>query len=413
MTMGLRTTCVWPASVPGSRWPHTIHTHSTPDKFIFGGYLPYPFFMGYATTYAARATGADVVMRDSLALRESYATYFNHLREANYRYIFIESASPSWEHDGQIIFAIKKVVPEARIVVTGPIAAKAKEIMENFPVHAVIKGEYEKGSVRVLEGEEGIIEHDLLTLEEMNSAPFPYYDEVIAHRYWDDNPRGQSAPHAQVWSSRGCPFKCIFCVWPATMTGNDPDGTGKRSVRHYTPEYMEAFLSELTGKYGYSSIYFDDDTFNIGNSHVLKMSEVMKKIGLPWSAMCRADTSRMESWKIMRDSGCYGVKLGFESGNQWVVDNIVNKHLDLEYATKAVHEIKRLGHDRPRHLHLWPAGRNPRADAGHQALRQLAAAGHMAGIRLRRDRGDAAVQPGGGEGPKSLPRSRGRRQLRA
>jgi radical SAM superfamily enzyme YgiQ (UPF0313 family) len=127
------------------------------------------------------------------------------------------------------------------------------------------------------------------------------------------------------------------------MTGNDPDGTGKRSVRHYTPEYMEAFLSELTGKYGYSSIYFDDDTFNIGNSHVLKMSEVMKKINLPWSAMCRADTSRMESWKIMRDSGCYGVKLGFESGNQWVVDNIVNKHLDLDIATKAVHELKRLG----------------------------------------------------------------------
>ncbi|EWY40339.1 Fe-S osidoreductase [Skermanella stibiiresistens SB22] len=327
----------------GSRWPHTIHTYSTPDNFVFGGYLPYPFFMGYATTFAAKATGADVVMRDSLALRESYASYFNHLREGGYRYIFIESASPSWEHDGQIIFAIKKVVPEARIVVTGPIASMGKEIMEKFPVHAVIKGEYEKGSVRVLNGEEGVIEHDLMTLEEMNNAPFPYYDEVIAHRYWDDNPRGQSAPHAHVWSSRGCPFKCIFCVWPATMTGNDPDGTAKRSVRHYTPDYMEAFLSELNGKYGYSSIYFDDDTFNIGNNHVLKMSEVMTKINLPWSAMCRADTSRMESWKIMRDAGCYGVKLGFESGNQWVVDNIVNKHLDLEYATKVVHEIKRLG----------------------------------------------------------------------
>ena len=58
----------------GSRWPHTIHTHSTPDNFIFGGYLPYPFFMGYATTYAARATGAQVVMRDSLALRATRPT---------------------------------------------------------------------------------------------------------------------------------------------------------------------------------------------------------------------------------------------------------------------------------------------------------------------------------------------------
>ena len=30
-------------------------------------------------------------------------------------------------------------------------------------------------------------------------------------------------------------------------------------------------------------------------------------------------------------------------GNQWVVDNIVNKHLDLEYSAGVVHELKRLG----------------------------------------------------------------------
>ena len=41
--------------------------------------------------------------------------------------------------------------------------------------------------------------------------------------------------------------------------------------------------------------------------------------------MCRADTIRMDLWKEMRDSGCFGVKLGFESGNQLVVDTIVNK----------------------------------------------------------------------------------------
>ena len=31
---------------------------------------------------------------------------------------------------------------------------------------------------------------------------------------------------------------------------------------------MEAFLTELVGKYGYRSIYFDDDTFNLGDKHV-------------------------------------------------------------------------------------------------------------------------------------------------
>ena len=127
------------------------------------------------------------------------------------------------------------------------------------------------------------------------------------------------------------------------MTGNDPDGTGSRSVRHYSPEYMESFLSDIIGRYKYKAIYFDDDTFNLGNRHTAEMCEVMQRIGLPWSAMCRADTIKIETWKMMKESGCFGVKLGFESGNQFVVDKIVNKHLDLNEAANVVREVKSLG----------------------------------------------------------------------
>jgi radical SAM superfamily enzyme YgiQ (UPF0313 family) len=182
-----------------------------------------------------------------------------------------------------------------------------------------------------------------MTSSEMNAAPFPYYDDTIALRYFDCNPKGTLLPHLQVWSSRGCPFKCIFCVWPATMTGNDPDGTAQRTVRYYSKDYMEAFLKEMIGRYPYKSIYFDDDTFNLGNRHVRDMCEVMRKIGLPWGAMCRSDTISLEVWKEMKESGCFGVKIGFESGNQYVVDSIVNKHLDLEQARNVVRHIKSLG----------------------------------------------------------------------
>ena len=96
-------------------------------------------------------------------------------------------------------------------------------------------------------------------------------------------------------------------------------------------------------KYPYQSIYFDDDTFNLGDKHVERMCAVMRKIGVPWSAMCRADTSRMELWREMKESGCFGVKIGFESGNQTVVDKIVNKRLNLEYARDVVAELKRIG----------------------------------------------------------------------
>jgi radical SAM superfamily enzyme YgiQ (UPF0313 family) len=335
----------WRAGVrAGSRWPFTGLVGSQPDQFRFGDYLPYPFFMGYAATYAARETGLDVRFRDSIALRESDAGYFAHLAQERYQYVFIESATPSWEQDRRILLEIHRRLPECKIVITGPITTtKAEEILSGSPVHACIRGEYEKGAVRVLKGESGLIDFDLLTLKEMNAAPFPYFDATHAGRYWDANPRGQRAPQAQVWSSRGCPFKCIFCVWPAAMTGNDPDGTQVRTVRHYSPEYMEAFLRELLGRFRFQCVYFDDDTFNLGNKHVLGMCEVMRRLGVPWSAMCRADTIKQETWQLMKDSGCFGVKVGFESGNQYVVDKIVNKHLDLDYAREVVHQLKRLG----------------------------------------------------------------------
>lgn len=328
----------------GSRWPFTYLIPSRPGSFVPRQYVPYPFFLGYAATYARAKTGADVRFRDSIALRETYATFFRHITEERYDYIFIESASPSWEHDSKLIRQIYASSPNTRIVVTGPITStQAHAILETLPVHACIRGEYEKGSVRVIEGASGVLDHDLLTTAEMNEAPYPYFDAWHAWRYWDDNPVGQRFPHAQLWTSRGCPYKCIFCVWPATMTGNDPDGTRARTVRHYRPDVVEGMVRELIGKYHFRSIYFDDDTFNLGNKHVIGICEAMARVGIPWSAMCRADTIKLDTWRMMKEAGCFGVKLGFESGSQYVVDKIVNKHLDLDYAVEVVHELKRLG----------------------------------------------------------------------
>ena len=58
--------------------------------------------------------------------------------------------------------------------------------------------------------------------------------------------------------------------------------------------------------------------------------------------MCRADTCKKENWKIMRDNGCKGVKIGIESGSQYVVDKIVNKHLDLDYTNQLVDHLRSL-----------------------------------------------------------------------
>lgn len=330
----------------GSRWPFTYLGRCTPDNPRVNDYIPYPFFLGYATSYAQREINEkNVFFRDSIALSESYKSFYRYLDEIKNKieYFLIESSTPSWEHDYNLIKEIKLKYPKLKIIVAGPISTSETKWDSNI-IHAVIKGEFEKNTLKVLNGTEGLLEHDMLTLEEMNNSPFPYYDENIFNKYWDGNPipLNKLTPQAHIWSSRGCPFKCIFCVWPATMTGNDPDGEQKRSVRQYTPEYMENFLDHLTSKYKFEAIYFDDDTFNIGNKHTENISKVVGKYNIPWFAMCRADTSRKQSWDIMKQNGCLGVKLGIESGSQYVVDKIVNKHLDLKYASEIVNYIRNL-----------------------------------------------------------------------
>ena len=330
----------------GSRWPFTYLGRCTPDNPRAHDYIPYPFFLGYAATYTAREIGDDkVYFRDSIALSESYENFYKYLDDISNKidYFLIESATPSWEHDYNLIKKIKQKYPKLKIVVAGPISTSDTK-WDSDIVYAVIKGEYEKNIIKVLNGKNGILNHDLLTREEMNSAPFPYYDNIIFDKYFDGNPIPMNTlfPQAHIWSSRGCPFKCIFCVWPAAMTGNDPHGDGKRSVRQYTPDYIKNLLTELTSKYKFKAIYFDDDTFNIGNKHTENMTEVMSNFEMPWFAMCRADTSKKETWKKMADSGCKGVKLGVESGSQVVVDKIVNKHLDLKYVSDIVSHIRSL-----------------------------------------------------------------------
>ena len=61
----------------GSRWPFTYIGRCEPDNSRARDYIPYPFFLGYAATYVQEKIGRDkVFFRDSIALSESYKSYF-------------------------------------------------------------------------------------------------------------------------------------------------------------------------------------------------------------------------------------------------------------------------------------------------------------------------------------------------
>jgi radical SAM superfamily enzyme YgiQ (UPF0313 family) len=352
----------------GSRWPFTRPAAYAPNAFRWGAYLPFPFFLAHAAAYTQRLLPAAIVeIRDSIARGEDYNAYATALQRFAPTHIVIETATSALKHDRDLFRALAQLVPEARIILAGPIdTATAPALLADHPnLCAIVQGEYDKQIAKVITAtyrpspiadspappsplaHRQLWPHDLLTPAELATAPAPMFDEPVALHYWDANPLFKDtatgrvgpppAPHLQLWTSRGCPFKCIFCVWPATMTGNDPDGTRPRAVRFHSMEYLENFIRDRLRRAAdagrpIQSLYLDDDTFNLTDRHTLAVSAVLKRIGLPWSAMCRADTITRDTWRAMRDAGCYGVKLGFESGSQQVIDTIVNKRLNLREA---------------------------------------------------------------------------------
>lgn len=329
----------------GSRWPFTQPTRSLPDQFRFGDYTPYPFFLGFACSYAEKhLKGWEVRFRDSIALKEGYTKFIEWMNEERPDYVVMESWTSCWDHDVEVIKGIARYWPDTKIMVVGPICiSKSKEILETLPVVAVARGEYEKAAVRFANGATGDLGWNLMSEVEMNDSPPPYMDTIHAYKYSDACPLGVKFPHMQVWSSRGCVFKCEFCITPGSMTSNDPDGQGVRKMRYYSEEYLVRWLEDWKQRFDFQSVYFDDDTMNMGNKHTEKVCAVMRRIGLPWAAMCRADTIKRETWLNMKQSGCYGVKIGFESGSQYVVDKIVRKGLDLKEAAETTRYLRSIG----------------------------------------------------------------------
>lgn len=142
-------------------------------------------------------------------------------------------------------------------------------------------------------------------------------------------------PYISFYTGRGCPAKCTFCLWPQTIGGHQyraksPEAVGKEM------EEAKAIFGDRVREY-----MFDDDTFTIDKQRAIAISEHMKRLKLTWSCNARANLD-YDTLKQLRDNGLRLLLVGFESGNQQVLDGI-KKGIKLEVARKFMENCHKLG----------------------------------------------------------------------
>jgi anaerobic magnesium-protoporphyrin IX monomethyl ester cyclase len=142
---------------------------------------------------------------------------------------------------------------------------------------------------------------------------------------------GSIGTSANIRTSISCPFSCAFCGFP--------EHAGKFQAADL--KAVEVELNGLNKIDTLKSILFIDDTFNVPTR---RFKELLKMIirnhyRFKWICHFRCQFVDREMIELMKESGCIGVFLGIESGNNQILKNM-NKAVVVEEYLRGIELLK-------------------------------------------------------------------------
>jgi hopanoid biosynthesis associated radical SAM protein HpnJ len=141
-------------------------------------------------------------------------------------------------------------------------------------------------------------------------------------------------PFISLYTSRGCPAMCTFCLWPQTHSGH------RWRLRSSDDIAREVAYAKETFPY-VKEIFFDDDTFNYQKARTIELCKKLKPIDFTWSCTSRVTTD-YDTLKAMKEAGCRLLIVGYESGDQQILKNI-KKGATIDMAVRFTENCKKLG----------------------------------------------------------------------
>ena len=234
---------------------------------------------------------------------------------------------------------IKGWFPGMMTVFGGMHATFYPEMVEGSAVDVVCRGDGEDALVELLDALEagtdytgipslwgkepnGTVHRNPLRPLEQNLERFPYPDRSVYDRY----PFVVGQKIEGFVTGRGCPDNCSFCFHVGLKKVMKGLGTYSRRK---SVDYLISEIEHFIANYPLRRLVFRDDTFVVDYEGYVKplLEQYRKRIGIPFSCLVRADYMSEDSIRDLAESGCFAVKMGVESGNEYMRNKIMHKHL--------------------------------------------------------------------------------------
>jgi len=337
----------WPGEGYGTRsnirWPHRRG-----DKV-----LTFPIYLAYAVANLKKA-GFDTLGIDAVDKEWGIPQFVKEVKKLGPDVILMEVSTPTFMFDQETAFLLKKDLPKAKIFLCGPhVAYFHKDIVDDYRfIDGCIRYEFDviiKDICKAISKNENLdhiqgltfrdgsdtkINPDRPFIQDLDGLPYPDREDFRIGHYRQAFFEGKNT--ALMISSRGCPYRCTFCLWPQSFTGN--------KFRARNPNNVVDEIEYMIKKYKVDEIYFDDDTIDIDKKRLKEICEgiISRKISITWQCMARVNAIDLELLRLMKKSGCREIFFGFESGSQRIL-NISGKGIKKEQIINAVKLTRKAG----------------------------------------------------------------------
>ena len=306
------------------------------------GTIYYPIWLAFCTGVLEQA-GHEVVLTDAPARGISLDATLEQGRRFQPQLLVLDTSTPSIENDMSVAARLKELVPGLFVVAVGThVSALPEETLRNAAAFdAIALHEYDytvrdlaaalSGVARPLkntavlqaipglcyrQGDALVRTPDRPFIENLDDLPWVskvYKKHLRIGDYFNQN---SLYPMITLITSRGCPFRCSFCVYPQTMMGRHyrfrSIGDVVKEMEYVAREFPEA-----------RSIFFEDDTLTANRKRCLELSDAILERGLKtsWTANSRVEVDA-EAMRRLKAAGCRELCVGFESGDQAILDGM-------------------------------------------------------------------------------------------
>ena len=147
-----------------------------------------------------------------------------------------------------------------------------------------------------------------------NLLPYKLYTNILSSAEYETT----------MVTSRGCPYKCVFCKM-------DVQKVYARSAELVVEEFRQ--IADM----GISDVQVYDDTFTWGEARAIDICDGIIKSGIKvnWAIRDRANRVTPQLYSKLKQAGCYRVHFGVETGSPKIMKNS-GKFLTIDQVREAM-----------------------------------------------------------------------------